>query len=62
MSLVRTLLQGKLSVARANIDRIRAVIADIELEKEKATDELVTAKKEFEDTKIALEALPERNK
>jgi len=60
MSLVKSLLQGKLSVARATIERIRTVIKVLDIEKAKATDNLVTAKKEFEDTQIALDALLER--
>jgi predicted nucleic acid-binding Zn-ribbon protein len=55
------MLQGRLSAANAQVERIRKRIKDIELEMSKETDELVTAKKDVEDIKVAIDSIPERS-
>lgn len=60
MSKVKDLLQGRLSAANANLNRIRQRISDIEVEITKEKDDLVTAKKDVEDIKLAIDAIPDR--
>ena len=61
MSKTLNLLKGRLSAANAQLDRIRNSIKDLNLELTKAEDDLVTYRKDVEDIKAAIEAIPKRS-
>lgn len=61
MSKTKDLLKGRLAAATSRLDLIRERIKEAELAKTKLEDELVAARKDVEDIKAAIEAIPVRS-